>query len=35
VVGASGSTVFVFMALDWLRGPGPHIGKIPRAPLIR
>src|SRR6185437_635125 len=23
------------MALDWLPGPGQHIGKIPRAPLIR
>src|SRR5580693_6191064 len=34
VVGASGFTVVVFMALAWLRERGQHIGKIPGAPLI-
>src|SRR5260370_20340032 len=34
VVGASGFTVVVLMALAWLREPGQHIGKIPSAPLI-
>src|SRR5580693_8698321 len=34
VVGASGFTVVVFMALAWLRDLGQHIGKIPGATLI-
>jgi hypothetical protein len=33
VSGASGFTVFVFMASAWLRGAGQHIGKNPGVTL--